>query len=200
MRLEFPNRIPYGGQWRYTEPSTGQFISAVTWDNLLNNIRAHRRANGIPIGLGFEDEVEQAVCREHPEECTGYDENYPRKRSLTLSDVVNGTIVMMAFKLAGSPLVDRAEAERRGAICKQCPYNMTFAKPCSGVCPELLAVVNTITGHVGTHYDQYLHSCTVCGCFLQAAIWLPMEIQCKGVNETMRNQFSNVQGCWKQCV
>lgn len=199
LRLEFPNRIPYGGYWRYIQPGTGQSISAVTWDNLLNNIRDHRKANGIPVGLGFEEEVEQAVCREHPDECVGYDETCPRKKNLTLSDIVAGTRVMMSFFASGRKLVSREEAERRAQICLKCPYNMTFSKPCSGVCPELKSVVMSITDSVGTQYDSKLNSCTVCGCFLQAAIWMPLENQCKGVNELQKKQFSNAEGCWKQC-
>lgn len=199
LRIEHRNRIPYGGYWHYRQPGTGQLISAVTWDNLLNNIRDHRRANGIPVGLGFEDEVEQAVCREHPDECVGYDETCPRKRNLTLSDLVAGSRVMMSFYVHGKQLVPREEAERRAAICEKCPYNMTFAKPCSGICEELRQVVMTITNHVGTRYDSKLNACTVCGCFLQAAIWLTLEDQCKGVNDLQRQQFSNVPGCWKIC-
>lgn len=199
LRIEKKGRIPYGGSWRYIQPGTQKLITAVTWDNLLANIREHRRANGIPMGLEFEDEVEQAVCREHPDECVGYDETYPRKRSLTLSDVIAGSRVMMSFYSHGKRLVSRIEAERRAQICINCPYNMTFAKPCSGICQELKNVVMAIVDSVGTQYDRQLNSCTVCGCFLQASIWLELEDQCKGTNELQKKQFSNTPNCWKQC-
>lgn len=199
MAVTIRNQIPHGGGWKYRDPSNGVLITGTTWDQIMSNVRAYRRANGIPIGLGFEDEIEQELCRNHPEECTNYDENYPRKRSLTLSDIIAGSKVMMAFYASGKELVPREEAERRAQICLKCPFNQHFAKTCYGICPELKNVVSAVINHVGTQYDADLHSCTVCGCFIQASVWLPLSTQCHGVDQTQKNQFSNVPNCWKQC-
>ena len=193
------NRIPYNSLWRYVDPYTKMEISAVTWDNLMAKIYEHRRANGNPIGLGLEDEVEDYVCQHQPDECENLDPKIPRRRNLTLSDVVRGTAVMMSFKFNGSQLVPREEAERRAQICVDCIWNQTFAKPCSGICQELHDIVSVVTQHQGTQYDSKLHSCGICGCFLQAAVWLRLEDQCLGVSEGMREQFKGVSNCWKTC-
>jgi len=199
-RLRNRNVIPHGGGFRITDPLTGIEFFGLQFDNVYQKICDSRKANGIPYGIEFEEEVEQWCCLHYPDECDETDPDMPTVRKLALSDVIHGTQVMVAFKLAGSPLVDRAEAERRGQICVKCPFNQKFAKPCSGVCAELQSLVSSIVGQQGTQYDQSLNACSICGCFLQAAIWLPLEIQCKGVPEAMRKKFANVQtGCWKTC-
>lgn len=199
-RLKSRNVIPHGGMFSWKDPVTQQWVRGTNWQMLINRIYDHRKANSVPIGLGFEDEVERDLCRDYPDECYIPDPNFPINRQLSLSDVVRGSQVMMAYKLAGSPLVERSEAERRAQICLRCPFNTHFSKPCTGICQELADVVNSIIAHQGTQYDQDLKACNVCGCFLQAAIWLPLDIQCKGVTDPMKAKFSLIKGCWKQCV
>lgn len=202
-RIKARNRIPYGGKWVYKDPFTGTELSAVTWDNMLRAIVDHRRANGAPIGAGLEDEVEQQLCINHPDECVDLDPAVPHKTTLNLWDVVRGTQVMMSFVANGRQIVGRSEAERRAQICLRCPYNASFTKPCSGICQELKNVVSMIVDQQGTQYDSKLHSCNICGCFLQASIWLRLEDQCKGVTDTMKKQFEYTAtnySCWKACT
>ena len=200
-KLTNKNIIPYGGGFRITDPATGVASFGLDFGMLVSNMSQVRRSNGVPIGIEFEDEVEQWCCRDNPAACTESDPDVPTRRNLTLADVINGTKVMAAFKLAGSPIVDRTEAERRAVICKACPFNQIFSKPCAGICQELRDVVTSIVGAQGTQYDGYLNACSICGCFLMAAIWLPLDIQCKGVSDQMKRRFANVAtGCWKQCA
>lgn len=201
-RLINKQRIPYGGKFNYVDPDTGHELWAVTWENLIHQATAHRRANNLPIGLGFEDRIEEQCCLDLPEECTDPDPSIPKKTQLTLWDVVRGSQVMMSFVANGSQIVDRAEAERRAEICTKCVYNSAFLKPCGGICAELKNVVSSIIDHQGTRFDAQLKSCNICSCFLQASIWLRLEDQCKGVTDEMRQQFSYVKeksGCWKVC-
>ncbi len=198
--LTSKNRIPYGSYWYYTDPYSKREIRAITWDSLMTAIYADRKSNGNPIGLGLEDEVEQYVCIRQPDECENAVLGAPRKRTLTLTDIINGTSVMLNFKRNGSEIVSREEAERRAQICISCPWNQTFAKPCTGICQELKSIVSWIIDSQGTQYDSRLHSCGVCGCFLQASIWLRLEDQCVGVTDDMKEQFKAIPECWKKCV
>jgi len=153
---------------------------------------------GAVSGAGLREEVENWICQEHPEDCTEVDMNIPRKRKVTLSDVIHGTAVMMSFKLSGSPLVDRDEAMRRGEICKNCEFNQSFAKPCTGWCPELKNIVSAIIGNQGLPVDAHLHACGICNCFNAAQIWVPLSILDKGLTDEMRAQFATIKHCWKQ--
>lgn len=196
------SQIPYGGGYSYKDPNSGMHIFGTTFAMVVQRVIEHRRANGYPIGLGLEDEIEEQLCLSYPNECSDAPEGIPRKKELTLTDVVNGTRVMMSFTRNGNQTVSREEAERRAKICLGCPYNASFIKPCSGICQELKNIVNWVTDNQGTQYDSKLYSCNICGCFLQAAIWLRLEDQCVGVGEEMKPKFEYTRtkyGCWKAC-
>lgn len=183
---------------------TGVPIRGTTYEPLYKHFVKVRKANGHPIGLSAEDELVKMVCEKYPDECEGYDPNLPRRRKLGYRDVLNGTRVMVAHRVAGSPLVDRVETDQRAAICMECNFNSDFDKPCGGHCPDLKALVMPITKARPLPYADKLKSCGICGCFLEAAVQLPLDIQCIGVTETQKNQFkyvTNRQGksCWKTC-
>lgn len=198
LRLVSHNRMPYGGMYEINRPDLGIVSRGTTWGMFFDNACNYRRANSIPIGLAFDDECEQVLCESYPAECEGFDPDLPRPRRLGFADVVRGTKVMLAHKLAGSPLVDEGEARRRAAICRNCTFNVDFSGGCTK-CAELRNLVVSVLGTKSTPYDNELKSCFFCGCFTKAAVWLPLEIQCLGVNSKMREQFSHLNHCWKQC-
>lgn len=192
------NRIPYGGAYVLNVPDKGIVGYGMNFPALLRSIREWRRANSIPVGLGFEAEVESVVCEKYPAECDDDSIPKPHKTKLSVATVLHGTKVLLAFKLAGSPYVDQAEAERRAAICVACPWNQDYAKPCGGACGGLREVVTAIVGGRKTLADDRLRACSVCGCVNAAHIHLPLEILAKGVTDEMRKQFASVPNCWKQ--
>ncbi len=200
-RLASRGRVPYGGGYRIKDPLSGCDLFGTTFDMVMAKAVASRKANGLPIGLGFDDEVEQWCCSAQPSECVDVDPLKPRKKRLTLDDMLRGAKVLMSFKLGGSKLVSKEEAERRAAICAKCWMNAGYQRPCS-VCQELADLVRSITGGGKTSLDAKLHACHVCGCSLQASVWLGLGDQCKGVTEEMRKEFrymKEVAGCWKTC-
>ncbi len=201
-RLESKGRVPYGGGFRVRDPLSGQELSAVTFDNLLVNAKASRKANGLPIGLEFEDEVECWCCASQPDECVDVDPLKPRRKRLTLDDMLRGAKVLMSFKLHGSKIVSREEAEWRASICARCYMNSGYQRPCSA-CHELADLVRSITGGHQTSLDGKLFACHVCGCSLAAAVWLELSDQCKGVTPEMEKEFAYMAtsvGCWKTCA
>ncbi len=197
-KLISDNQIPYGGFFQLNIPERGLVGRGQTFDAIAVAIRKYRRANNIPVGIGLDDEIESALCERYPDECIESDATVPKSRRLRLADVLTGTRVMVAHKLAGSPLVSQDEANRRAQICVGCPFNQDFAKLCSGICPELKTLVAAIIGSSQTPYDGRLKSCSICGCFLDAAVWVPLEIQWKPLPDAMKAQFKNVGHCWKK--
>lgn len=197
LRLKHPQVIPYGGSWIINRPDLGVVGKGLQFHNLVVSVKAWRQANGCPIGVAFEEEVEQAACLTYPAECEEIHGPNLRKRNLQLSDIVTGTKTMLRFKLSGSPLVSAEEANRRASICVKCPYNTTFAKPCAGICDELKNIVQDIIGARGTQHDARLHSCNICGCFLQAAVWVPNEISVPPLHESQKEAFKAISHCWK---
>lgn len=200
-KLKFKSGVPHGGMFSLKLPDRGMIGSATSFSGLCREVRSWRKANGWPIGLGLTDEIEQAVCENYPDECHVRDKRIPdRNRRYSLSHVMQGTIAMIKHKINGSVLVDAVEAERRASICVNCPNNVSFSKPCSGTCAELKELVNIIVGPKTTKYDGQLQSCQICGCFLSASVWVPLEVQTAGLTDHQKLQFeyaASTVGCWK---
>ncbi len=200
MVLKARGRPPYGGEYVVKDRLTSQEFRGTHFEMLYNRIVAARKANGFPVGLAFEAEVEQWVCEDHPQECREHNPAIPRQpREIAMGALLQGTKVMLAHWLAGRPIVSKEEATRRASICIKCRYNVPFRMPCSGWCGELLSIVERVIGGATTPHDQELKSCFICNCHLKPAVWTELDIQCKGVDEAMKKQFASVPHCWKQC-
>jgi hypothetical protein len=199
-KLHHTQTVPYGGQYVINRSDLGFVGSGSTFDMLENSVKAYRKANGIPIGIGFLQELESAVCDLYPAECEESDPNLPpdRPRRLRLNDVIVGSKTMLNFWLAGNPIVSQEEMERRVNICVSCKYNVQFPKSCGGGCGELKELVLSIVGNRATPRSSELNSCAICACFLEAAVWLPVDIQVKALSDAQRAQFSHVPWCWKK--
>lgn len=205
-QLKSRNLVPYGGMFRTVDPFTHVECKGTTFDMLVTNVARQRKANGAPLGLGLEQEVEQWICRDYPDECNQVDPDAPVNRRLHLDDVIRGTEVLLRIVkdwakyimgLASHPLVSQEEAERRASICAKCPYNIAFSKPCSGMCPEVSAVVNMIRGGRTTPFDDRLQSCSICGCSNMAQVWPRLDLLTHGVTQIQQKQFNLIPNCWK---
>ena len=198
MKLRSRGVIPHGGYFHVLDPLTGVRSSAVHWDHLVSKVRDERKANGAPIGLELEDEIEAWACLSHPDEVQVVDPRMPKLRSFNLDDVIRGTQVLAAFKLAGSPLVSQQEANRRAAVCAKCPLNVSYSQSCS-ICGKIEAVVMSVVGNVSTPSNQQLYSCAICSCALKAAVHLPNSILNQANNAEMNRDFAfaaEAFGCW----
>lgn len=199
--LKFKGTVPYGGQFVLNLPDRGMIGMGTNFDMLLTNLKKYRRANAIPVGLDFENEVEREVCAAYPAECRETSALIPdRERRYSFEDVIQGTKAMIAFKVAGSPLVDQAEANRRAAICSKCPNNVSFVLPCGGSCGELNEIVKAIVGGKSTPSDAQLRSCAICSCQLASSVWVELSVQWNVLSEERKSQFRTARdqiGCWK---
>ena len=202
-RLRARHAVPYGGMFVLNRNDIGLVGAATAFDGLLRSCREWRKANGWPVGLGFEDEVEQALYAtgKYNAEFELQDARIPnRRRNYNINDVVVGTRTMYAVKTNPEPLVDISEAERRAAICAGCPNNLSFSKPCGGICPELETVVRAIVGSARTSKDAELRQCAVCSCFLGVAVFVKTELQVNGLTQEQKQQFLYAHEqvkCWK---
>jgi len=176
QRLLQREKVPPDG-FRALQPETRVWIRGGDYWNWLDNLKAHRVANNIPITPFWAEEAEDILCRSLPpghckEKQPGVEQINVSTR-LTFEDVQRGTNVFKEWVGAGRPTVDQKTAEKRAATCASCFYNVTLpgCKPCYGA----LNIVKGIVGIRKTHSDQWLNSCAVCRCFLGAKIWFPLE-------------------------
>lgn len=174
------------------------------FENLFNRAVAYRKSNSIPIGLDFEQEIEDEVCRRYPSECE------VNRRTLGipsispgLYDVVRASAVMINHKVNAGELVSQEEANARALTCRNCPLRSQMTLPCSRCISALENVVGWVTGSRGTPYDEKLSACGICKCYLSASVWLPLSTQCIGVDDEMREKFKFAKqhwSCWKDCT
>lgn len=195
MKLESLTKVP-PGLFRYRHPVSGHEEAFHSWQLLRAWVDSHCAGNGFaPV---TDEEIQQQICeRMGPkiakQYCTG-DGVTVDGVSLGWKDILTGTKVLASFLLAGRPLVDAAEAERRAAICKTCSRNVNFAKPCGGLCGELQEAVEAIVGANGTIHDLDLGACSVCKCHLKSKCWIPLEILKK--SESDEHQAEYPAACW----
>jgi hypothetical protein len=196
--------MPHGGLFHIEDPLTKKPIEGTHFEMVYNRAVAYRKANSIPIGLDFEDELENAVCNAYPQECAvsksalGVPSVAPG-----LYDVVRASAVMINHKVNDSELVSQEEANRRAQICRACPLRSQMTLPCSRCISALENVVGWITKSRGTPYDENLSACGVCRCFISASVWLPLSTQCLGVTDEQKEKFAfanQMFGCWKNCA
>lgn len=211
MNMQWVSRIrsPYGGIVQWVDPISGIVSKGTTFDMLLTNAINQRRANGIPIGLEFEHQIEQDLCRDYPQECVGFDPRLPRPVTLDFDTVLRGTRVLLSViaeqakhlvGLAKSPLVEQTTADYRAMTCAACPRNVPYQAGCTK-CAEVLKLVQAIKGTRKTPYDGRLKACGICGCSNEAQSWIRLDLLANGVTVEMKQQFQVMQeisGCWKQ--
>jgi hypothetical protein len=193
------SQIPYGGSFLWRDPLTRQEVRGTTFEQLMHFAYQERKANGVPVGLDFEQEVERDICANYPDDCENVPPGTRRKSHWSMGEIVRGTMTFARHKLTGSQLVAQATANERAAICASCPQAVFFSKPCAGLCSELVNVLSG-TGSKSTPYDHDLRACGICGCWTRVAVWFPLDTQCPDVNEEMAKQFAAVPRCWKQCT
>lgn len=63
--LNNKNEVPNGG-FRYHQAETNFTVTGPTWSDLLINVKKHRVANSLPIGLEFERQIEQQLAEKLP--------------------------------------------------------------------------------------------------------------------------------------
>lgn len=185
---------PPGG-WVFRVMETGFTVQARSIVTLRNNVMAHLRANGIRKGKewDFEDElckqnqIGDPFCIPAPAVIP------PGAEKLTVSHIERFVKTMWRVVKSGFALVDAEEANRRAAICAQCPLNVDvgFCEGCRGV---LKRVADTV-GDRSTPLDNSLRNCAACGCVLRLKVWVPTKV----LDQVEANDLPPyTQECWRR--
>jgi len=182
--LKFTDRTttPPGGAYPYVRSESGMRFRQIAFTDLLKEVKDHCAANGYPIGINFEAEVEDASCREllrlYPnfEGCRQEDGSRPFTpgRKWHLADVRSFLNTMGRLVNSEEKFVSQEEAERRANICIRCPKNQDMAE-CWG-CSGIAGMIRSVKGSRSTSIDNNLKICDCCGCDLKTKIWIRKDI------------------------
>lgn len=196
------------GMWRYLVPETNKWVpdaaatgspTVFTFQDLLDQVRAHYRGNGVPAPGDLQARMEDQCCRSLPPKwCRDERGNKPRHSGLldfNWSNVVRGTKALARFLLQGRPRESAGEIDRRSGICKRCHFHRDprECKSCGG--ETLGAVARAIVGGETLPSDAGLKACAVCGCGLVAAVRVPREILNEHASEGELQMLP--EWCWR---
>lgn len=190
---------PPGG-WTVLDRHSGKRITANTYSDLLAAVKSHRRANNLPIGTAFEDEIQNDLCSALPPtskdcyECEGSVTPPPVPRGTTIDDAIRFIQTMGAALKSGAGFVSQEEAERRAEICAGCEFNVRI-----GGCSSCRNLVKWVTGTIGgrhTSKDADLKGCAHCGCENRVAVHIDLAAQQSSLTETLNAQLPDF--CWKK--
>jgi len=167
---------PPGGAWSVLIEETGHTVRQAHISMFLSDGMRHASDNNLPwAGSGARDYLLDLWCQQHPfARCA--DKDKP-ERTFGIEDLKRFASSMGAWvsKVAKgeSAWVEQGEAERRAAICVQCPNNQDVACGwCSG--SPLPVIANHLAGR-HTSVDDKLKSCSVCLCHLKAKVHMPLD-------------------------
>jgi len=179
------------GGWTFKDPTSGFVSDANIFIDLVAKVAAHRRNNNYPPLT--EAEIEDQICRSlspasQAEFCEG---------GARLPATIPWTDVMSFLKTAAAWLgsrmaqVPQAEAERRAAICAQCPFNRGLAGGCAA-CQTAVNILRSEVLHASTSHDSELQACAICNCDNRATVHIPI-----ATLETVPHDFSVAGWCWR---
>jgi len=182
-------QVPPGG-WRYREPETGVELTSNNFLALMQDVRKHRDANGLPTFGDWSQQVHDCICQQNPQ--TPCEEVGSIPSVVTADDIWR--FIETMWELKGSELVSEQEQARRIDICLQCPKRGVVA--CRW-CGRLAGKITELLGGRTIHkVDQiFKTSCMACKCDLTAKTAIPLDVL-KRVDEKLGGEPDYHEKCW----
>ena len=105
----------FPGGYCYLQPETKFFIEATHWQQLKDRVREHRKANNIPCGPHWEQDIVDFLCARHPERCTDTEPPSPAQMAANLAKAFGKWVK------SGFSCVNESEYNKRKQTCLNCP-------------------------------------------------------------------------------
>ena len=175
--LNHPREAPPDG-WTYFQRETGSRFEGMNSFELVDLVVAHRRWKKLDRATPEEalldihrqicDRMPPGVCQPEPGEV--YQPIKDMYRSTTSEVVMAGSKAAIEWLSSGNPPVPQEERDRRGNICRSCPYNR--ASFCA--CTPIYALIDALVPKSMT--QPGLTICTVCACSLKVKVLAPVNV------------------------
>lgn len=205
------------------EPATGwNAPQGLTYDQVVRRIIEHRRANRqYRLATDYDvvaqqlDDYTCARLKNDPSWCvdsppSSFTVPLPRRSRRAEGGGVAGGARFVASTSAGIKLwmdwfgegkpVEQAVAERRAAICADCPQNdrrhgNIFEMFTVAAAKEIMAIFSALNDlNLHTSKDNVLKVCQACDCPLKAKVWAPLQIIKKHLPEERFERLHSA--CW----
>lgn len=171
----------------------GERIKAGDKSELLDKCMNLLRSRNMPIPIDLEWQIEDAICKRMPPDCKDCSPRNKKHIVIDANMVKRFMLTMEDWWKKGFNYVPQEEADRRAAICASCPLQHE-AEGCFG-CRGIQGLVNVVRGKRSTPYDGRLLNCSVCGCFNQVQVHIPLDVLQKASGDL---DYNGNPECWKR--
>lgn len=184
---------PHG--WEYVQPETGFKMNSVTPRGLMALVEVHRRANGIPLSMGWKEALEEELCRDP--RYAGRCREVAVPRTVTPRLRVGHLLVFLAavkkwFKAYHLEPVPVEEADRRANICMSCPKHVPTVSGCPGCEGVFRRAKTMLSSAPPLAREKELRFCGECLCFLPVKVRLPADC----IQAVTPSGHPFPEGCW----
>lgn len=178
-----PEGVERKGQWTVLIPETETRLWAGDMFLLVQAARENLLANGKPVPANLPEYVGSLICSQLGRAWKGCGEVGPALPGVSWGSIKEWLhVVSEIFK--GREPVSQEKAEARAAVCSggapgggKCPNNVAMDDcPACRAAAVATFITKTGLGNVSTSHDQCLGGCAVCGCGLQAKVWVPLDL------------------------
>lgn len=207
IRFEITNtQVTPPGGWNYKQPESGAVFKSYDYKSWKDAVLSHRKANGYPIPINFEQELINDACHQNPDwkgnSCKNILNRNRRKVPLSFERAVAFLKVLQSFVVdSKAQFVDQEEAERRASMCVGCPNNQETSFGCGACVAVVDGFISALLGKKSTTSDQKLGFCAICSCKNSISVHYPLEAQKHGLTEEMKQMFHEMEDqCWKKDI
>lgn len=190
---------PPGG-WKYTPPQTGVTITAQFWNGMLPRVISHLKANGVEITDELLLEIEHGACVESNVGgwCRKREPKPVAGMPIPLLSAVEAFLKSVWGVLKERRFVPREEAERRAAICRECPYRVTSPGGCVS-CQSLIKAAAELIEKNPIKFEPdedgtVRDTCRACLCICHIKCWVPSTVLDKAEGE---KRPAYHKSCWR---
>jgi hypothetical protein len=159
--------------WFYPVPQTRVVFCSVGWKSLVEDVRNHLKGNGLPVDPNLSLTMQAWWCSNVSAENCSEPANPNMKDTVAMAERFLRTA--KAFVFSGAEKVPQEEAERRAAICAECPMNVTGNFCTSCFMRNMVASTVAMVSGWKTSKDDKLKACGVCSCDLKIKVHVPKD-------------------------
>lgn len=184
------------GGWHYLQRIESDVlpVEALNYDALLDAVKQFRLDNDIPVG-NVKADVDAQICERFPHQCNmeGPGTVETKKPTVSPYQMFIDRISHWAVKVLNTPMKEYVlddEAQRRAAICAQCPMNDDWKMGCPQCVTKASQVLTLIRAGRGNRvFKRTLKGCKAVKHDNETAVWLDRKHLSEHVGETPEN-------CW----
>lgn len=217
------SQTPPGG-WQFHEPATGWWAPSPighTFDQQVNNIIKHRRANPAIVAkhnLSLDPNVVGSQLIQFQQKRGALPPDSPpkltppptsplmsgavREAVAVVKKMATGAALLTEWEEAGLPHVSQEVANQRAATCSQCPKNERgkaltdiFTVPVANMIKKKMERLDGMNLH--TPFDSQLATCQACLCPMRTKVWMPTELVLKRLKPDQKAELQPQNPtCW----